>query len=174
MDIAAGAWDVFLPTLGVKLDGVETAEPNLEQDTTEIDGLNGVRYRRTRIRSADVVLTVFGTAIPNLKKILPSNWLANATQIEGQPAGVEVANEGGAITYGRPQCGQARILIPIQLVPCDGANEHTITFFDGYAEITGMPLDDGVLKFEITVTSEAVGVQVAKGAVVFPDESPES
>lgn len=171
MDIAAGAWDVLLPGSNVKLDGVESAEVNLDQDTTEIDGLNGVRYKRTRIRSAEVVLTVFGTGIDNLKKILPDNWLASATQIEGQPAGTVVSNTTGAIAYGKPNCGTARLLAPLQLVPCDGADEHTVTLFDGYAEITGMPLDDGVLKLEITISSEAVGVQLAKGAITFADES---
>ena len=171
MDIAAGSWDVLLPGSSAKLDGVESAEVNLDQDTTEIDGLNGVRYKRTRIRSAEVVLTVFGTGITNLKKILPDNWLAAAAQIEGQPVGTVAAGANGVITYGKPNCGVARLLAPLQLVPCDGADEHTVTLFDGYADITGVSLDDGVLKFEITVSSEAVGVQLAKGAITFADES---
>lgn len=172
MDIAAGSWDVILPSTGETLEGVESAEPNLDQDQVEIDGLNGVRYKRTRIRSADIVLTVFGTGIDNLKKILPSNWVDQATQIEGQETGVVAKAEGnGVITYGKPNCGGTRLLAPIQLKPCDNPDEHTVTLFDGYAEITGMPLDDSVLKFEITITSEAVGVQLAKGAVTFPEES---
>lgn len=171
MDIAAGAWDVLLPGTTQKVDGVESAEVNLDQDTTEIDGLNGVRYKRTRIRSAEVVLTVFGTGITNLKKILPDNWLAAAAQIEGQPVGTVVSNANGAIVYGKPACGQARLLAPLQLVPCEGTDEHTVTLFDGYAEITGVTLEDNVLKYEITVSSEAVGVQLAKGAITFADES---
>lgn len=172
MDIAAGSWDVLLPGTTEKLDGVESAEVNLDQDTTEIDGLNGVRYKRTRIRSAEVVLTVFGTGIANLKKILPDNWLAAAAQIEGQPVGtVAKAAGAGVITYGTPNCGVARLLAPLQLVPCDNPDEHTVTLFDGYADITGVSLDDGVLKFEITVSSEAVGVQLAKGAITFAEES---
>lgn len=172
MDIAAGQWAVLVD--GVELAGVEAAEPNVDQETVEITGLNGVKYKRTKSRSAEVVLTVFDTGIENLKKILPSNWVDQATQIEGQPTGV-VAKAGGgevgAITYGKPACGVARLLVPLQLVPCDDPDQHTVTLFDGYAEITGMPFDDGVLKYEITVSSEATGVQLAKGAITFPEES---
>lgn len=167
MDIAAGQWAVLYD--GVELEGIESAEPGLDQETTDITGLNGVTYRRTRSRSAEVVLTVFGTGIDNLKKILPDNWVDAATQIPGQPTGtVAKTGEKGAILYGKPECGVARLTAPLQLVPCDNPDEHTVTLFDGVAELTGMPLDDGVLKFEITVRSEAVGTQLAKGAITFP------
>lgn len=166
MDIAGTNWDVLLPGTAETVEGVESAELNLDQETVDIDGLNGVRYTRTRIRSANLVLTVFGTSIANLKKILPDNWLAAATQIAGQETGVIAkTGENGVITYGKPSCGTARILAPVQLVPCENPDDHTVTLFDGYAEITGFPMDDGVLKVEITIRSEAVGVMVAKGAV---------
>lgn len=170
MDIAAGQWAVLYN--GAEVEGIEAAEPGLDQETTTISGLNGVTYTRTRTRSAEVVLTVFGTGIDNLKKILPDNWVAAAAQIVGQETGVVAKAAGkGAIVYGKPACGVARLTAPLQLVPCENPDEHTVTLFDGVAEITGMPLDDGVLKLEITVRSEAVGTQLAKGAITFPDES---
>lgn len=170
MDIAAGSWAVLYN--GETVEGIEAAEPGLDQETTTLTDLNGVTYTRTRSRSAEVVLTVFGTGIANLKKILPDNWVDAATQIAGQPTGtVAKAAGAGAITYGKPACGVARLTAPLQLVPCENPDEHTVTLFDGVAEITGMPLDDGVLKLEITVRSEAVGTQMAKGAITFPEES---
>lgn len=168
LEIAAGAWAVKYN--GETLEGIEAAEPGLDQDTVDIDTLDGVRITRTRIRSAEVVLTVVGMGIDNLKKILPDNWIAAATQIEGQATGVIAkTGEKGAIIYGKANCGTAALTAPLQLVPCENPDEHTVTLFDGVAEITGMPLDDGVLKLEITVRSQAVGVQLAKGAITFPE-----
>lgn len=170
MDIAAGQWAVLYN--GETIEGIESAAPGLDQETTEISGLDGVKYTRTKTRSAEVVLTVFGTGIANLKKILPDNWVDALTQIPGQPTGTVAKSGGnGVITYGKPECGTARLTAPLQLVPCENPDEHTVTLFDGVAEITDMPLDDGVLKFEITVRSEAVGTQLAKGAITFADES---
>lgn len=165
-EIAAGAWAVKYN--GETVVGIEAAEPSLDQDTVDIETLEGVRVTKTRIRSAEVVLTAVDTGIDNLKKILPDNWLAQATAIEGQAEGVVAkagVGEKGVIVFGKPNCGEAQLTAPLQLVPCDNPDEHTVTLFDGVAEITGISLDDSVLKVEITVRSQAVGVLVAKGAI---------
>lgn len=163
LEIAAGAWAVKYN--GETLAGIEAAEPSLDQDTVDIETLEGIRITKTRIRSAEVVLTVVDTGIDNLKKILPDNWIANATQIEGQATGVVANSAKGVIVYGKPACGEAQLTAPLQLVPCDNPDEHTVTLFDGVAEITGISLDDTVMKVEVTVRSQAVGVLVAKGDI---------
>jgi len=162
-EIAAGSWSVRYN--GEIIKGIEAAEPNLEQDTVDIETLEGIRITKTRIRSAEVVLTAVDTGIDNLKKILPSNWVASATRIEGQSTGVVVSGTKGAIVYGKPGVGEVQLSAPLELVPSDNPGEHTITLFDGVAEITGISIDDSVLKVEVTVRSHAVGVLVAKGAI---------
>ena len=163
LEIAAGSWAVKYN--GETLVGIEAAEPSLEQDTIDIETLEGTKVTKTKTRSASVVLTIVDTGIDNLKKILPDNWVANATQMEGQAVGVVANATKGAITYGKPACGETQLTAPLQLVPCDNADEHTITLFDGVAELTGVSIDDTVLKLEVTVRSQAVGVLVAKGEI---------
>jgi len=166
LDIAVGTWQVKYND--ETLQGIEAAEPALDQETVDITTIEGHNITKVRSRSAEVVITAVDTGITNLKKILPNNWLDSAAQIVGQPVGTVVANTAGAIVYGKPDCGTAELVAPLQLVPCDGVAAHTITLFDGVAEITNIALEDGVLKYEITVRSEAVGTQVAKGSITFP------
>jgi hypothetical protein len=168
LEIGTGPWAVKFN--GETLQGIEAADVSLEQDTVDIETLEGTKTTKTRMRSAEVVITAVDTGIDNLKKILPDNWIADATQIEGQPVGVVVSSTKGAIVYGKPTCGEAQLTAPLQLVPCGNPDEHTITLFDGVAEITGVSLDDGVKKVEVTIRSEAVGVLVALGNVDL-DES---
>ncbi|MFA5172592.1 MAG: hypothetical protein WC426_13605 [Sulfuriferula sp.] len=172
MEIAAGNWAVKYND--EVLSGVESAEPALDQETVDITTLDGVKITKVKSRSAEVVLTFVDTGIDNAKKFLPDNWLAQGTQIDGQPVGTLAkagVSEKGVIVYGKPNCGTAQLTAPLQLVPCENPDEHTITLFDGVAEMTNVSLDDGVLKIEVTVRSQSVGVQLAKGAIDFPAES---
>jgi hypothetical protein len=168
LEIAAGTWQV---KYGADvLQGIESAEPSLSQETVDIETIEGLKITKVKSRSAEVVLTAVDTGISNLKKILPGNWIDKAVQIEGQPTGtVSKAGVGelGAIVYGKPSCGTAVLTSPLQLIPCENPDEHTITLFDGVAELTNLELSDGVLKVEITVRSNAVGVMLAKGAITF-------
>lgn len=164
LDIAAGNWQAVYN--GQALQGIESAEPSLDQDTVDITTIEGVKLTKVRNRSAEVVLTAVDTGIANLKKFLPDNWVAAATQIEGQAVGVKAKTGGaGVIAYGAPQCGEAQLTAPLQLVPCDNPDGHTLTLFDGVAELTNISIDDGVLKVEVTIRSQAVGTQAALGAV---------
>lgn len=164
LEIAAGPWQAMYN--GEALQGIESTEPSLDQDTVDITTIEGVSLTKTRNRRASVVLTAVDTGIDNLKKILPDNWVAAATTIDGQAAGVKAKTGAkGAIVYGKPNCGDAQLTAPLQLVPCDNPDEHTVTLFDGVAELTNISFDDGVLKVEITVRSNAVGTQVALGAI---------
>lgn len=170
LEIAAGPWQAMYN--GQALQGIESSEPSLDQDTVDITTIEGVSLTKTRNRRASVVLTAVDTGIDNLKKFLPDNWVAAATQVEGQATGVKAKTGGkGLITYGKPDCGEAQLTAPLQLVPCDNPDEHTVTLFDGVAELTNISFDDGVLKVEVTVRSQAVGTQLAIGAVEGLDES---
>lgn len=172
LEIAAGTWEVHYND--ETLQGIEAAEPSLDQETVDIETIEGLKITKVTSRSAEVVLTAVDTGIDNLKKILPDNWIAQGTQIDGQPVGTLAkagVGEKGAVVYGKPNCGTAQLTAPLQLVPCENPDEHTITLFDGVAEMTGLTLEDGVLKVEVTVRSQAVGVQLAKGAIDFPAES---
>lgn len=172
LEIAAGTWAVKYDD--ETLAGIEAAEPSLSQDTVDIETLDGIKITKVKSRSAEVVITAVDTGIDNLKKILPDSWIAQGTQIEGQDTGV-LAKAGvgqkGVITYGAPACGTAQLTAPLQLVPCENPDEHTVTLFDGVAEMTGLELSDGVLKVEVTIRSQAVGVLLAKGDIDFPSES---
>lgn len=172
LEIAAGSWQAKYND--EVLQGIEAAEPSLDQDTTDITTIEGIKITKVTNRSAEVVLTAVDTGIDNLKKLLPDNWIDQGTQIDGQPVGTLAkagVGEKGAIVYGKPNCGTAQLTAPLQLVPCENPDEHTITLFDGVAEITGLSIEDTVLKVEVTIRSQAVGVQVAKGAIDFPSES---
>lgn len=172
LEIAAGVWQAKYND--EVLQGIEAAEPSLEQETVDISTIEGISLTKVRSRSAEVVLTAVDTGIDNLKKLLPDNWIAQGTQIDGQPVGTLAkagVAEKGAIVYGKPNCGTAQLTAPLQLVPCENPDEHTITLFDGIAEMTNVALEDGVLKVEVTIRSQAVGVQLAKGAIDFPAES---
>lgn len=172
MEIAAGNWQVKYND--EILSGVESAEPALDQETVDITTLDGFKTTKTKSRSAEVVLTFVDTGIDNAKLFLPDDWIAQGTQIDGQPVGTLAAagmSNKGVITYGKPSCGTARLTAPLQLVPCENPDEHTVTLFDGVAEMTNISLDDGVLKIEVTIRSNAVGVLLAKGAIDFPSES---
>lgn len=166
LNIAAGTWAVKYNNQ--TLEGIEAAEPSLDQETTDITTIAGQKITKVTSRSAEIVLTAVDTGIDNLKNFLPDAWIAAGTQVDGQPA-TTVATTGGKglITYGAPACGEVALTAPLQLIPCENPDEHTVTLYDGVAEMTDLQLEDGVLKVEVTIRSQAVGVQLTKGGVTF-------
>jgi len=175
LEVAGGQWAVKYNNQ--TLEGIEEVEVEVDREEAEVPDISGFTYRKTTNRTAEVVLTVYSTGIANLKKILPDFWQDQGTAIAGQPTGVVAKASGGTpavtqvgvITFGTPKCGDtAQLSAPLQLIPCENPNQHTVTLFDGTAEITDLTIDDSILKIEVTVRSNAVGVQLAKGAITFP------
>ena len=162
LDIGQGPFDVYID--GVVIEGIESVDFTVEEETTDISTIQGQKVTIPKSHSAETVLTFVDTSISNLKKIVPSAWIANGAQVEGQLTGTVVANAEGAIALGAIGSSDA-VTAALQIVPATGADEHTVTLFDGVATLSDITIEDQIVKAQVTIRSQATGVQILKGNV---------
>lgn len=162
LDIGHANWSGYYNFL--EIEGIESVDLTVDEETVDLTTIKGQKVTFPKNHSAEVKFTIIDTGIDNLKKIVESAWLANGTQVPGQPTGVVVSSTDGAVAVGY-QSAEEVLHAPLQLVPDVGAADHTITVFDGVATITDVTLEDQVVKVEITIRSEASDIQILKGAV---------
>lgn len=166
LNLGQGPYDVYYD--GQLLEGIETVAFTIAEDTASIATIEGQKITIVKAHSAEVKLTFVDTGIANLKKIVPDAWLSNGQQVNGQAAGNVVNFADGAIALGTTASGgDSALTAPLQIVPSTGANDHTLTLFDGVATLTDIQIADQVIKADVTIRSEAVGVQLLKGKVTL-------
>lgn len=165
LSIAAGEWTGYYN--GEQIDGIESFEPDLENEFIDLAGIDRVRRKVRGNRGVGGTLTLFDVGTDNVKKLLGDAFVAAGAAVAGQE-GVEV-KEGtaGAIVLGGTGLTQVALEAPFQLVPADSPDEGTVTFFDAVATLVNATYEDAVLKLQVRIESRATGVQVMKGAVTF-------
>ena len=149
---------------GVEVQGIDTVTPTISEDTTDIDFISGQKVTITKSHSATVVLSFVDTSLDNLQNIVPGAYLAPGTAIEGQAAGNVVGAQGAIAIGGSGSGGDITLTGPLEIIPATDAEDHALVLFDGVATITNFSITDQVLKVEVTVQSQATGVQMLKGS----------
>jgi hypothetical protein len=165
LDIGNGTFSVYYNYQEVE--GIESVDFTVDEETVDISTIKGQKVTFPKNHSAEVKLVFVDTGIENLKKIVGDAWLDDGELVPGQPAGNVVNNDDGAIALGHTGSVEVALQAPLQLVPATGAGNHTITLFDGVATLTDITLEDQIVKAEVTIRSEASGVQILKGAVTL-------
>jgi len=149
-----------------EVEGIEDVALTVAEETVDLTTIKGQKITFPKNHSAEVKLTFIDTGITNLKKIIPSAWLANGAAIPGQVAGTVVNSADGAVAVGYSS-SEVTLHAPLQLIPDSGSADHTITLFDGVATLTDLTITDQVVKAIVTIRSEASDIQLLKGGITL-------
>lgn len=166
VDYAGTSWDLYIGSDLIA--GVLEVSPNHEQEQGSLALLNNTTLTTDGPASSSWEVRIADLGQANLAKIIPQNVLAAGTQIPGQPVGtVATTGQGGVVTFGTMDCETVETYEIARLVPC-GKPQHTEWLFDAKARLTGKGIEDGVMIYTVTLSSEASGVQSAKGEITLP------
>src|SRR3978361_214464 len=100
LNIGHANWSGFYNNQEVE--GIEDVSLTVAEETVDLTTIKGQKITFPKNHSAEVKLTFIDTGITNLKKIIPSAWLANGAAIPGQGSGTAVNSDECAVALGHP------------------------------------------------------------------------